>query len=86
MTDDIVERLRSDNCWCHQFEGVCDACEAADEIERCDREIGRLRSLIIEWADAEEAANAVFSGPETVAVDNRLSNAIDNLHDEARRG
>lgn len=34
MADDIVTRLRDVVCWCNEFDGVCDACQAADEIER----------------------------------------------------
>jgi len=48
---DIVERLRANTNHCirsGQFDaGLCVECEAADEIER-------LRSLIAEWADADD--------------------------------
>jgi uncharacterized small protein (DUF1192 family) len=58
----------------------------SQDISNAEDEIERLRGLIIEWDNAEQAADAVFSGPETVVADRRLSKAMDNLIKEARRG
>ena len=83
MADDIktsmllVRRFVGDNLTRSVFADAC--IDLLNEIER-------LRALIIEWDNAEQAADAVFSGPETVVADRRLSKAIDNLIKEARRG
>lgn len=64
--DDIVERLRSTVCWCHEFEGICDACIAADEIER-------LR---------QENADALTTAPhDTKGVQNAMSDEMERLRD-----
>ena len=49
---DIVERLKI----LSEFRTIAPATtlEAADEIERLRSQIERYRSLIIEWADAED--------------------------------
>lgn len=46
MADDIVTRLLDVVCWCNEFDGVCDACQAADEIERL-RAAGDAMSEVI---------------------------------------
>jgi hypothetical protein len=61
--DDVVERLRSTVCWCHEFEGICDACIAADEIER-------LRQV---------NANALATTPHVKGAQNAMTDETDRL-------
>ena len=49
MADDIVTRLRDVVCWCNEFDGVCDACQAADEIERLQRWKVEACSVLADW-------------------------------------
>lgn len=70
MADDIVTRLRDVVCWCNEFDGVCDACLAADEIE-----------LLREIAEAADQYHDVACDPDWC----RLCRAL-NAWLEARRG
>ena len=49
MADNIVTRLRDVVCWCHEFDGVCDACQAADEIERLRRWKAEATAVLNRW-------------------------------------
>lgn len=85
MPDDIVTRLRDYNCRCtFVFAGVvgivCEACEAADEIER-------LRALIVEFGEAYNPKwDDVEDWDEFHAADDRREAAWSALLKEARRG
>ena len=49
MADDIVKRLQDVVCWCNEFDGVCDACQAADEIERLRRWKAEATAVLNRW-------------------------------------
>ena len=49
MADDIVKRLRDVVCWCNEFDGVCDACQAADEIKRLRRWKAEATAVLNRW-------------------------------------
>ena len=85
MTDDLVTRLRSESDEVAPY-GKRSATmrDAADEIER-------LRALITEWADSEDAhfaavqTGAPFDGPMRMCALSRKVDAYDALRQEAGR-
>lgn len=99
MADDIVTRLRDVVCWCNEFDGVCDACQAANEIKRLRAELERLRVENAEqaqgWRAERALADQLANALRTVQHD-RPSAHTDSVwaainqalitHEEARRG
>lgn len=49
MAEDIVTRLLDVVCWCNEFDGVCDACQAADEINRLRRFKAEAMAVLDRW-------------------------------------
>ena len=90
MTDDIVTRLRDVVCWCNEFDGVCDACQAAAEIERLREQVKAAHNIL-----GSETMVWVFHGSENW-LESNLQHLRDPIHaywekygnafKEARRG
>jgi hypothetical protein len=45
-TKDMVERLRNLVCFCNEVDDTCDACAAADEIERLQEQVYLSHAII----------------------------------------
>lgn len=83
MAEDIVTRLRDVVCWCNEFDGVCDACQAADEIKRLRRWKTEATTVLAEWDAVWECAGKGTLGESkqrgVVAELGRLDDEIERL-------